>query len=105
MLCLQVLIKKKEEHINPNAIYNKLAVSSEVPFMQVSIGMLGNYPHTFLKKALVDIVITSVCLLCHLLLNRLVKSNQFWYVLYMQQHIFWSGSMGPWGGVKRANII
>ena len=35
-LFLQVLVKKKDDHINPSAISNKLAVASDPPFIQVS---------------------------------------------------------------------
>ena len=57
-----------------------------------------------------DIVIASVCLLCYLL-NHWAESNQIWCVSYLhewglqQQLKIWPCPLGPWGGVKRSNII
>ena len=53
----------------------------------------------------------AVCPLCYLLLNLWTKFNQICCVNYsrewgLQQNIsFWLRSLGPWGGVKRLNII
>ena len=52
----------------------------------------------------------AVYLLCYLLLNHWTKVNQIWYVSYshewgVQRQIFWPRPLGPWGGVKRSNII
>ena len=69
----------------------------------------ASYPHTFWISVR-DIVITSVCQLCYLLLNHWTESNQIWCVSYshewgLQQHIFWPHSPGPGKGLKRSNIM
>ena len=66
-------------------------------------------PYLFLFKKQRDIVIASVCPLCYLLQNHWTKFNQIWCVSYShewgtQQHFF-PAPLGPWGGVKRSNII
>ena len=53
---------------------------------------------------------TAVCPLCYILLNHWTKFNQIWYVSYShewdaQSIFFWLHPLGPWGGVKRSNII
>ena len=52
----------------------------------------------------------AVCPLCHLLQNHWAKFNQFWCVSYshewgVQRQMFWPRPLGPWGGIKRSNII
>ena len=52
----------------------------------------------------------AVCPLCYLLLNHWTKFNQIWCVSYShewgtQRQIFLARPHGPWGGVKRSNII
>ena len=53
----------------------------------------------------------SVFPLCYLLLNHWTKFYQIWCVSYshewdvQQQIFFWPRPLGPWGGVKRSNII
>ena len=53
----------------------------------------------------------AVCPLCYLLLNHLTKFNQIWCVGYSHEwcvqrlNCFWPRPLGPWGGVKRSNII
>ena len=53
----------------------------------------------------------AVCPLYYLLLNHWTKFNQIWCVSYSHelgaQHkkFFWTRPLGPWGGVKRSNII
>ena len=75
------------------------------------------YPHAFLKKRrgycnrLRPSVHPSVCPLCYLLLKHWTKFNQIWCVCYWHewgvqgQTFFWPRPLGPWGGVKRSNII
>ena len=52
-----------------------------------------------------------VCPLCYLLLNHSTKLNQIWCVSYshkwgaQRKKKFWPRPLGPWGGVKRSNII
>ena len=54
----------------------------------------------------------AVCPLCYLLLNHWTTLNQIWCVSYSHEwgvqrkkKIFWPRPLGPWGGVKRSNII
>ena len=79
--------------------------------------VMANYPHAFLKKRrgycnrLGPSVCPSVCPLCYLLLNHWTKFNQIWCVSYwhkwgvQRQYFFWPRPLGPWGGVRRSNII
>ena len=76
-------------------------------------------PRFFKKEKGIDIVIASVrlcvrlsiCPLGYLLLNHWTKFNQIWCVSYshewgvQQQICFWPYLLGPWGGVKKSNII
>ena len=52
----------------------------------------------------------AVCPLCYLLLNHWTKINQIWCVSYShklcaQRIFFLPRPLGPWGGVRRSNII
>ena len=52
----------------------------------------------------------AVCPLCYLLLNHWTKFNQIWCLSYfhewgVQRLFFLPRPLGPWGGVKRSNII
>ena len=68
-------------------------------------------PRFFKKAKGISISPQSVCPLCYLLLNHWTKFNQvcsvsYWHEWGMQhQTIFWPRPLGPWGGVKRSNII
>ena len=68
-------------------------------------------PTLFFNKSEGDIESPpSVRPLCYFLLNRWTKSNQIWCVSYshdwgMQQQIFLPHPLGPWGAMKRSNII
>ena len=54
--------------------------------------------------------IPSCCSLCYLLLNHWTKFNQIWLLSYsyewgVQRQFSLPRPLGPWGGVKRSNII
>ena len=53
---------------------------------------------------------SAVCLLCYLLLNHWTNFNQIWFVSNshkwgVQRDFFLPRLLGPWGGVKRSNMI
>ena len=94
----------KREHVESNA-FNSWKLNTFVflspCFFKKAKGKLLSPP--FIR------VCPSVCQLCHLLRNYWTKFNQIWCVSYShewgtRQH-FLPCPLGPWGGVKRSNII